>query len=327
MSEAIDFSFGRFVEDRKAGVFGREDGPRYAYSADVTMMRSFQYLRPVELAVSAVVRTNYALLKGQLLGHAVKVGPAQFPSIYRIAERCAGKLGVAVPQVYVANSPVMNAYTYGTDDDSFIVVHAKLIDDFTDEELKFVIGHEMGHVQNKHVVYGTALRLLKANLTMFLRILTPPLEGALLAWSRRAEITCDRAGLLCCRDLDAATRAFMKMACGSTKLYHELDADEYLLQLEAGQRGVGRYQELLASHPYLPKRIQALRLFAESELYRRASGQGRDGLAMKVVDERVAEFIKVVKLPSFGRDDPSLAVVNADAPVEEIETPEGSNDT
>ena len=297
-----EFSFRRYVSRRQQEVFGGlDESSRYAFGADLAMLRGFRRAPAVERVIAAVIRTYKDVLRNQYLGTTVRVGPSQLPRIWNLAKECADDLGVPMPTLYVANSPFMNAYTFGTDEDSFIVVHSKLVDDFSDLELKFVIGHEMGHVQNKHVVYGTALRLLKANLTLVLRLLTPPLEAALLAWARRAEITCDRAGLLCCRDLDAATRAFMKMACGSTKLYHELDATEYLRQLEAGQKGVGKYRELLASHPYLPKRIQSLKLFAQSQLYRRAAGLGRDGLSMKDVDAQVAEIVKVVHMPTPGR--------------------------
>ena len=71
-----DFSFERFVQKAKTGAFGRDEAARYAYSADVTMLRSFQRIRPVELAAAAVVRTSKEMLRGQLLGQGVQFGPA-----------------------------------------------------------------------------------------------------------------------------------------------------------------------------------------------------------------------------------------------------------
>ncbi|HJK92647.1 MAG TPA: M48 family metallopeptidase [Polyangiaceae bacterium LLY-WYZ-15_(1-7)] len=292
---ASESSFQRYVTRRETGIVGgTEEHSRYAYGADLAMLRTFKRLKPVELVVSSVVRTYKGVLRNQYLGTTVRVGPRQLPRIHRIAKECAETLGVPLPTVYVANSPFMNAYTFGTDEDSFVVVHSKLVDDFTDEELKFVIGHEMGHVQNKHVVYGTALRLLKMNVGVWLRWIAPPAEAALLAWARRAEITCDRAGLLCCLDVDVAMKTFMKMACGSARLYDELDVDVFLEQLDAGREGVGRFTELMASHPYLPKRIQALRLFAESELYRGALGL-EGGRPLGEIDAEVNEFLQVVR--------------------------------
>lgn len=288
-------SFREFVESaEKRTPGGTREGSRYAYGADLAMLRAFERLPPVEMAVGAVIRTYKDLMRNQYLGTTVKVGARQLPRMHRIARECARTLGVPAPTLYVANSPFMNAFTFGTNEDSFIVVHSRLVDDFSDPELRFVIGHEMGHVQNNHVVYGTALRLLKGNLLLFVRILMPPAEAALKDWARKAEITCDRAGLLCCQDLDAAMSSFVKMACGSTKLYDELDVDAYLEQLEAGREGVGRFRELLASHPYLPKRIRALQLFAESALYREAIGQ-TGGLDMAEVDAQTKEILRIVR--------------------------------
>ncbi|MCB9603501.1 MAG: M48 family metallopeptidase [Sandaracinus sp.] len=286
-------TFTAFVSARRDAVRGggTDEATRYAFGADLQMLRTMRRMKPLEMFVGSAVRAMGTFLASQNLGTMVRVGPTQSPRLYRIAKECADALGVAVPTLYVANSPVMNAYTYGTDDDSFIVVHAKLVDHFTDDELKFVIGHEMGHIQNRHVVYLTAMRLLTSGFAQLIRFL---IEPVLLTWSRRAEITCDRAGLLCCGDIDVATRTFLKMACGSTKLYDELNIDAYLEQLEAGRESAGRFSELFASHPYLPKRIRSLQLFAQSDLYRTSLGLS-GGLSMDEVDQRTLEIVQVLK--------------------------------
>jgi Zn-dependent protease with chaperone function len=309
--EAIspEFNFSQFIERKKTGAWGRDEKVRYAYSADVAMMRSFQRIRPVELAAASVVRASQEMLRGQLLGTMVKVGPRQFPSIYKVAQHCADVLTVPVPTIYVTNHPQANAYTYGTDEESFIVIHAGLVDHFDDKELQFVIGHETGHIQNKHVVYMTALNILTQGAGLFLGWLIQPAIVALRAWSRRAEITCDLAGLLCSQDLTSASRSFMKLATGSHKLYPEMNLEAYLDQFEEGQASVGRMSEAFASHPYLPKRIHALRAFAESELYRGAAGLGPGGIDMEEVDRRTSEIIQIMnnKAEQPGPDrDPSL---------------------
>jgi Zn-dependent protease with chaperone function len=298
-----DFDFAQFIEQRKSGAWGRDEKARYAYSADLAMLRSFQSIRPVELAAAAVVRASKEMLRGQLLGTMIKVGPRQFPSIYKIAQHCADVLTVPVPTVYVTNHPVANAYTYGTDEESFIVVHAGLIDHFEPAELQFVIGHETGHIQNKHVIYNTALRILTQGAGLFLGWIVQPAIVALQAWYRRAEITCDRAGLLCCHDLEAASRSFMKLATGSHKLYPEMNLEAYLEQFEEGQGTVGRVSEMFATHPYLPKRIHALRAFAESELYRTAASLGPGGIDMDEVDRRTSQIIQIMNGPSDGSKD------------------------
>ncbi len=292
---AIDFDFGRFVEAKKSGAFGRDDRVRYAYAADVAMMRSFSRMRPVELAAAAVVRTSKEWLRTQLLGRTVKVGPKQFPSIYKIAQHCARTLTVPTPSVYVKNDPHPNAFTYGTDEESFIVITSALVDHFDEKELQFVIGHETGHIQNKHVVYNTAMVILTQGAGIFLGWIIQPALVALRSWFRRAEITCDRAGLLCCGDLEAASRSFMKLATGSHKLYPEMNIEAYLDQFEEGQNSFGRLGEAFETHPYMPKRIHALRVFADSELYRNAAQLGDGGLDMEEVDRRTSAIIQIMK--------------------------------
>jgi Zn-dependent protease with chaperone function len=225
-----DFKLDRFIERTQRGAFGRE-GARYAYSADIAMLNGFSRMRPVEYAATALVRTNRELMRGDLLGKGVRVGPRQFPSLHKLVAHSANALQVGLPHVYVVNSPVVNAYTFGTDDESFIVLHSALVDTMTESELLFVIGHETGHIQNKHVVYGTALQVLTAGAQIFLGFLVEPALIALRAWYRRAEITCDRAGLLCSRDVDAGVKSFMKLAVGSSRLYGEMDVEAYLDQL------------------------------------------------------------------------------------------------
>src|SRR5687768_7888696 len=243
-----EFDFQRYVEKRKRAAFGGDSTTRYAYSADVTAMRALRKVKPIELAAAATVRAYKDWLRNELLGKMIKVGPKQFPSIHKLAQECAATLDVPVPQIYIANHPMVNAYTFGTDEESFIVIHSQLVDHFTTEELRFVIGHETGHVQNKHVVFSTILLLMTQAIGIFVKWIVMPAEVALRAWYRRAEITCDRAGLLCCKDVDVASRTFLKMACGSQKLYNELDVDEYLHQHEEGQTGIGRVTEAFATH-------------------------------------------------------------------------------
>ena len=293
MSE--DFDFTDYVERKKTGSWGRDEGVRYAYSADLMMLKSFSRLRPVELAAASVVRTSKEWMRSQLLGSSVRVSAKQFPSIYNIAAHCASVLTVPVPNIYIQNSPVPNAFTYGTEDESFIVITSALVDHFDEDELKFVIGHETGHIQNKHVVYNTALMILTQGAGVFLGWIIQPALLALRQWTRRAEITCDRAGLLCCTNLESASRSFLKLATGSHKLYPEMNLEAFLEQFEEGQQSFGRLGEAFASHPYLPKRIYALRVFADSELYRSAASLGAGGLDMDEVDRRTSDIIQITK--------------------------------
>jgi Zn-dependent protease with chaperone function len=298
VSGDVDLDFSRYIAQRRGAAEKRaRDGSAYAYTGEWKVRRTLQAARPVTLAIEATVRLWKTVAKAELLGTCVKVTDQQFPRLYGITARCAETLQIPVPAVYVApDIGELNAHTLGTDEDSYIVINAALVDHMTDEELLAVVGHECGHIHNNQVVYSTALYYLTMAASFYVRWIVQPAVLALRAWSRRAEITCDRAGLLCTSNLDTTTAAIVKLGLGSQKLYKDLKIDEYLKQLDDGRRGIGRIAEYFRSHPYLPKRIESLRLFARSSYYRRFAGLPDDGtpaLDSAEVDAKVADLLSV----------------------------------
>jgi hypothetical protein len=276
----------------------------YTYSFDRQSRVAFENTKPVALAVEASVRLFKQMGQSRLLGQAVKVSERQFPRIHALGVKASETLGIAPPRIFVVNDPRFNAATYGTNEDSFVIVHSALIDHYSDAELLTVIGHECGHIHNSHVAYLTALHYLTSMAGFFVPWVLQPALIALRAWSRRAEITCDRAGMLVSRDTLASERAIAKLAVGSARLYEEFDIEAFLEQHEEGKQGMGRYMEAFSTHPWLPKRLLAMRVFARSKLYRslvNVVGRGPDpdragpdplGLSMGDVDDQVAALLK-----------------------------------
>ena len=296
MARVGQMDFKTWLDDRQRTVSGGEEGGEhaYAYISDRQTRAAFERVKPVQLAVEAMVRMFKAAGKNQLLGTSVRVGPNQFPRVHGLVESCAHSLGITTPTVYITNNPVLNAGTYGTNDDSFILVHSALVDHMTDDELASVLGHECGHIHNSHVVYLTTLYFLTHAVGVFVQWIVSPALVALKAWSRRAEVTCDRASLLCVKDPMVSTKALTKLALGSRKLYDELNLEAFVEQYDEIKEGPGRYNELFVTHPWLPKRVLAMRAFEQSHLYRTRMGLGDDGLSMAEVDEKVHEIVRVV---------------------------------
>ena len=295
----VDFDFTRYIALRRGAAEKRSrDGAAYAYTGEYRVRRALQAAKPVTLAIEATVRLWKSIERAKLLGTAVKVTDQQFPRIYQMTARCAEILQIPQPSVYVgAGGGALNAHTLGTDEDAYIVLNAEIIDHLSDPELMAVLGHECGHIHNNHVVYATALHYLSVSASFYVKWIVQPAILALRAWSRRAEITCDRAALLCTKDLEVTTGALVKLSLGSQKLYKDLKIDEYLKQLDEGRKGVGRFTEYFRSHPYMPKRIEALRLFARSSFYRRFAGvagePGEPTLDSADVDAKVADLVSV----------------------------------
>jgi Zn-dependent protease with chaperone function len=295
MAQAPQLDFEGFVARKRSERMGgaaAKSAHEYTYTFDRQSREAFENTKPVALAVEASVRIFKQIGKHQLLGQAVKVSERQFPRIHRITKTAADTLQIAMPEVFVVNSPIFNAGTLGTNEDSFVMVHSGLIEQYSDDELLTVIGHECGHIHNSHVAYLTALHYLSFMAGMFLPWILQPALVALRTWSRRAEITCDRAGMLVSRDPAAAERAITKLAVGSRKLFEEFNVDAFLEQNEESAQGLGRYMEVFATHPWLPKRVLAMRAFGESQLFHKAIGSPPTGLTMSEVDGRVAALLK-----------------------------------
>ena len=294
---AYDFDFQRYVERQRSPDGTRPDRDdtfgSYAYSGDLRVLRRLDRVKPVRVVAESTVRFWKNVQKNELLGSSVRITRRQFPDLYDTTAECARTLDIPMPTVYVVqNLAVLNAGTYGTQEEAFILLNSALVDRFQGDELKFVIGHECGHLHNNHVVYRTAVDFLTQGVGAYLKWAVVPATVALNAWSRRGEITCDRAGLVCARNERAAINAMLKLAIGSNKLFEQMDVEEYLKQLDGIKQGIGRFSELLASHPYLPKRIEALRLFAKSAYYRSLLGES-GGEPLDEVDRKVDEIIQV----------------------------------
>jgi Zn-dependent protease with chaperone function len=295
MTVGVDFDFARYLQEKRGQLAQRaRDGAAYSYAGERKVRRTLTAARPVTMAIEATTRLWRDVARAELLGSSIKVTDLQFPRVHEATRRAADALKLKAPPVYVAPTTwSLRARALGTDDAPYIVVNADLADQLTDAELTAAIGHELGHVQNGHVLYTTALHYLTQSAVFFVRWIVQPAIMTLQAWSRRAEITCDRAALLAISELEPALSAIIKLELGLDQ-GSAFRLDEYLKDMPDTKKGFGRYAELFRSHPYLPKRVQALRLFADGGYFAAHTGGTPEGkLPSDEVDKKVAEIIAV----------------------------------
>jgi len=290
----VDFDFSRWIAARRGQMEqSAKEGAAYAFTGERKFRRTLAMARPVTMALEATTRLWRDVARTELLGTAVKVSDLQYPRVYEAAKAASAALRIRMPMVFAAPGSSMKVKVLGTDDSPHLIVNLELAEKLDDTELIAAIAHELAHVQNGQLLYATALHYLNTSAAFFVRWVIQPAIIALQAWARRAEITCDRAALLAVRDLDKTLQAMVRMELGLEK-GSAFNAEEYLRSLPDVKKGIGRFAEYFRSHPYLPKRVQALRLFATSALYAHVTGQDPTGKPnLTEIDKQVAELISV----------------------------------
>ncbi len=209
--------------------------------------------------------------------NAVKVGPDQFPRIYGLYQEALRTLDVETEyDLFVSQTPIVNAGAYGMDQ-PFIILNSGTVALLSDEELSYIIGHELGHILSDHVLYRTMTVLLIQLAGMGFPIVGLAARAvlvALLEWGRKAEFSCDRAGLLTVQNPEVVMNGLMKMAGGGD--HEQMNLQAFIHQAEEYRDGgdvadqVFKILNLLgATHPFPVLRVSELRTWIESGAYDR----------------------------------------------------------
>lgn len=213
------------------------------------------------------------------LAAAVRVDHRQYPRVYQRYAEAAAALDVPeLPELFVMQSPWIGGMAIGLDK-PFIVLNTGAVAQLDDDELRCLLGHELGHVRSGHAVYKTILMILSrwaANLS-WLPVGAIALRGilaAMMEWWRKAELSADRAGLLAGQDPAASLRLMMKLAGGGD--LSQIDTTAFLEQA-AEYDGGGDLRDSLhklrmtawSSHPVPVARAADQRRWIESGEYGR----------------------------------------------------------
>ena len=272
----------------------------YEHPADRTALTALRKLEGFDTLLRRIAGLfNERSLRLMYLATSVRASEQQFPDVHAMVADACRVLDIAeVPDVYISQSPVVSAMALGIDR-PWIVVTSGALDLFDADELRFVLGHEVGHILSGHAVYRTMLFGL---MRWSARVAWFPLGAiglravvlALEEWFRKSELSCDRAGLLVGQDVAASLRAHMKLAGGSR--WHEMDPSAFLAQAqeydEAGdlRDGVAKVLHLVGeTHPFAVVRAAELQRWAGGGEYQRIlSGdyaQRTDDPSTSVTDE------------------------------------------
>ena len=208
-------------------------------------------------------------VRRQLLSSSVRLSRSMAPTVHKMADHCTERLGVEMPlELYAYAGPQFNAACFKPEEGRlFVMFSSSLLEAFDENELLFVVGHELGHhvYQHHDIPVGFLLQGKQR----------PPASLALqiFSWARYAEISADRAGAYCANDLEAVARALFKLASGlASDRVINFNLSDFLKQLDEMQAvdaepGQGApVQDWFSTHPFSPLRVKALQLFHQSVL-------------------------------------------------------------
>jgi Zn-dependent protease with chaperone function len=221
-------------------------------------------------------------LRQLFLANAVRTGPTQHPRLHAMVREACAALDVHdIPDVYVTRSPLVNAMAVGFDR-PFIVINTETLAVLDPQEQLVVLAHEVGHIASGHMVYRTIAIIVStigfSALPFLAGLALMPFQLALLEWSRKAELSCDRAALLAVQDTTLAMRTFFKLAGGST-VPGEGDLDAFLQQAAEYESEGSAWDALLKAintamreHPFNTVRAAELQRWVASGTYARILG-------------------------------------------------------
>jgi len=215
-------------------------------------------LQPSHLVLIGIGALVYvSIARGRLLGDSIHVHSNQLPELAGLVHECARLLDIPPPQIFIRDDVVVPIVAVGVGEPYALVISSHWLSHLQTDELRFLIGRELGHIRAGHTRISSILSVNgRENVAVSL------VFGAFL---RRTEYTADRLGLFCCGAIDAATSAiaiasFHRVARDIdvgrvAEQLHEIDADPTL-----------RAGEWLASAPYATRRIAVLKAFSLAPL-------------------------------------------------------------
>ena len=247
----------------------------------------------------------HVLYLAHVRGNGLRLSDKQLPDLYGRVRAASAALGLPrTPEVYVLQGGgVLNAFATKFLSRRFVVLLSDLVEGCQDpRQLDFVVGHELAHHAAGHLRWKAVLAP-----SMLVPLLGP-------AYSRACEYTCDRAGASLCGDTEQAMRGLTVLAAGG-RLAQAADLEAFMAQADEAGHFWMAVNELGASHPYLCKRVAAVKEYVAPGSTRVAGrnplayplapflavGGGGAGLGGAMVVVAIIGILAAIAIPNFVR--------------------------
>jgi len=190
-----------------------------------------------------------------------EVTPTQYPKLYEIFDEVRRQFNAPPTRVFVIRDNRAQAHAYGIRPPYTIVFHSAMLESMQLDELRFVMGQQLGRIvygQTRMIVpLGGDAEALPSLLAQFTW-----LRDLVFAWYRRISVlSADRAGALACQDMEVAVRTLVKLGVGSHQ-YSDLQGDDLVDQAYWLSQGTGRVQATIIwitnAEPPMVRRLEKL---------------------------------------------------------------------
>lgn len=243
-------------------------------AAALRQMESLPGFAPLVRQILAIGLEN--LQYGVNMASSIRLSEKQLPDLYKHLPPICEFLDIPEPEFYLQMSPIPNAWTYG-DTRVYITITSGLVEMMSDEELDSVIAHECGHILCRHVLYHTVADWISSGLATLgvLGKLAIPVQYALCYWSRKSELSADRAASIVTSP-EVVTSVMARLAGGPKNLTSQIDMQEWASQADEYDRiqNANLWSKTLQmaaiaglDHPFSAVRVREILKWGESEQY------------------------------------------------------------
>ena len=242
-----------------------------------------------------------------LLADAIRLNRRMAPQVSDALAHCREMLGFDRPvEIYLRPDPSYGAFCYkGRSGPLVVALSSRLVEDFTPAELRFVLGHELGHALYDH--FGIPMPITATIEDIGGTLVSHAIQLKLFVWCRAAEVSADRAGLICAGDPDVGAHAFFKLSSGLSRPVITADLDAFASQIESMASTPSATIErpddddtldCFSTHPYTPVRVRALIAFGRSAEFKKLVNRGIDGISLDDVEQIVERDLSLME-PSY----------------------------
>lgn len=246
------------------------------HPVDEAARRNLESMNGLQGAVKAYHKAySERLVRSSQLAENLRLGPRQIPEVYRLLPPICEAFGIEEPELFLAMGPV-NAFTIGHTRTS-ITIYSQLLDHLSLDEVEAVLAHECGHILCEHMLYHSMAQVIELAVSLggsagipfasaLLKVVAGPLRISLSNWSRKSELSADRAAAAYMGDPDPIRRVMFRFAGLRHDSPYTHDAGQFSAQaLEYEALRESRWDRFLqwqvgqaSTHPLLAVRVREI---------------------------------------------------------------------